>query len=84
MGWVRRLQMHLVAGWRRARRSLSHYPKERIREMMSRTRGISLPKMVSKTATYLRGWLAYLGDAKRLQCCKTWNNGCGRRLRSVV
>src|ERR1017187_2009541 len=31
--------------------------KERIRELTSRTRGISLPKMVTETATYLRGWL---------------------------
>src|SRR5271169_13244 len=35
--------------------------KERIRELTSRTRGISLLKMVAETATYLRGWLGYFG-----------------------
>jgi len=38
--------------------------KERIRELTSRTRGISLPKMVTDTATYLRGWLGYFDECQ--------------------
>src|SRR5436305_6979729 len=35
--------------------------KERIRELTSRTRGISLAKRVEDTSIYLRGWLGYFG-----------------------
>jgi len=38
--------------------------KERIREQTYRTRSISLTKMVKEMATYLRGWLGYLGDCQ--------------------
>ena len=40
--------------------------KERIRELTRRTRGISLPKMIAETATYLRGWLGYFGECQML------------------
>ena len=58
--------------------------KERIRELTRRTRGISLPKMVADTATYLRGWLGYFGECQTpsvLKCLESWLR---RRLRSVV
>src|SRR5439155_10438822 len=35
--------------------------KERVRELTSRTRGISLARMVQDLAEYLRGWIGYFG-----------------------
>src|SRR5947208_10971931 len=58
--------------------------KERIREMTSRTRGISLPKMVTETATYLRGWLGYFGECQTPSVLKSLESWLRRRLRSVV
>src|SRR6266550_6033059 len=58
--------------------------KERIREMTSRTRGISLPKMVTETATYLRGWLGYFGECQTPSVLQRLESWLRRRLRSVV
>src|SRR3989440_1400272 len=58
--------------------------KERIREMTSRTRGISLPKMVTETAIYLRGWLGYFGECQTPSVLKSLESWLRRRLRSVV
>ena len=58
--------------------------KERIRELTSRTRGISLPKMVAETATYLRGWLGYFGECQTPSVLKSLGSWLRRRLRSVV
>ena len=58
--------------------------KERIRELTSRTRGISLPKMVTETATYLRGWLGYFGECQTPSVLKDLEQWLRRRLRSVV
>src|ERR1039458_7584669 len=58
--------------------------KERIRELTSRTRGISLPKMVTETATYLRGWLGYFGECQTPSVLKSLEQWLRRRLRSVV
>src|SRR5436853_6002029 len=58
--------------------------KERIREMTSRTRGISLPKMVTETATYLRGWLGYFGECQTPSVLHDLESWLRRRLRSVV
>jgi RNA-directed DNA polymerase len=58
--------------------------QERIRERTRRTRGISLRQMVPEIATYLRGWLGYVGDCQTpavLERLETWLR---RRLRSVV
>jgi RNA-directed DNA polymerase len=58
--------------------------KERIRELTSRTRGISLPKMVTDTATYLRGWLGYFDECQTPSVLKSLEQWLRRRLRSVV
>jgi RNA-directed DNA polymerase len=57
--------------------------KQRIRELTSRTRGISLAKMVEELSTYLRGWRSYFGYCQTpwvLQALEQWLR---RRLRSV-
>jgi RNA-directed DNA polymerase len=58
--------------------------KERIRELTRRTRGISLPKMVADTATYLRGWLGYFGECQTPSVLKGLESWLRRRVRSVV
>jgi RNA-directed DNA polymerase len=58
--------------------------KERIRELTCRTRGISLPKMVADTATYLRGWLGYFGECQTPSVLNSLESWLRRRLRSVV
>jgi Group II intron, maturase-specific domain len=58
--------------------------KVRIRELTRRTRGISLPKMVADTATYLRGWLGYFGECQTPSVLKSLESWLRRRLRSVV
>ena len=58
--------------------------KQRIRELTRRTRGISLPKMIAETATYLRGWLGYFGECQTPSVLKGLESWLRRRLRSVV
>jgi hypothetical protein len=58
--------------------------KQRVRELTSRTRGISLAKMVEELSTYLRGWHSYFGYCQTptvLQALEQWRR---RRLRSVL
>jgi len=61
--------------------------KERVRELTSRTRGVSTERMTEELARYLRGWIGYFGN------CETpsmWfsasrsgpDAGCGRRFGS--
>ncbi len=38
--------------------------KERIRELTSRTRGVSIERMAEDTARYLRGWSGYFGKCE--------------------
>jgi len=58
--------------------------KERVRELTSRTRGISLQKMVADIATYLRGWLGYFGMCQTPSVLKSLESWLRRRLRSMV
>ena len=58
--------------------------KERVRELTSRTRGISIERMAEELAQYLRGWLGYFGKCETpsvLQSLEEWTR---RRLRSVI
>jgi len=58
--------------------------KERIRELTSRTRGVSIERMAEETARYLRGWIGYFGRCQTpsvLYGLETWVR---RRLRSVI
>jgi len=58
--------------------------KERVRELTSRTRGVSLAKMVQDLATYLRGWIGYFGFCETPSVLDELNGWVRRRLRSVV
>jgi RNA-directed DNA polymerase len=58
--------------------------KAKIRELTSRTRGISMERMAEELAQYLRGWLGYFGKCETpsvLQSLEEWTR---RRLRSAI
>src|SRR6266540_1839606 len=58
--------------------------KERVRELTSRTRGVSIERMAEELAQYLRGWLGYFGKCETpsvLQSLEAWTR---HRLRSVI
>jgi RNA-directed DNA polymerase len=58
--------------------------KQRVRELTSRTRGISIERMAEELAQYLRGWLGYFGKCETpsvLQSLEEWTR---RRLRSAI
>jgi RNA-directed DNA polymerase len=58
--------------------------KERVRELTSRTRGISIERMAKELTLYLRGWIGYFGKCQTpsvLQSLEEWTR---RRLRSVI
>jgi len=42
--------------------------KERIRELTSRTRGVSIERMAEELTRYSWGWLGYFGKCERLGC----------------
>jgi len=58
--------------------------KERVRELTSRTRGVSIERMAEELSQYLKGWLGYFGKCQTpsmLQGLEEWTR---RRLRSVI
>src|SRR5882762_8323182 len=58
--------------------------KERVRELTSRTRGVSIERMAEELARYLRGWIGYFGNCETpsvLQSLEEWTR---RRLRSAI
>jgi len=58
--------------------------KERVRELTSRTRGVSIDRMAEELARYLRGWIGYFGNCETpstLQRLEEWTR---HRLRSVI
>lgn len=58
--------------------------KERVRELTSRTRGVSIERMAEELARYLKGWLGYFGKCQTpsvLQGLEEWTR---RRLRSAI
>jgi RNA-directed DNA polymerase len=58
--------------------------QERIRELTSRTRGISMERVAKELALYLRSWIGYCGKFQTpsvLQSLEEWTR---RRLRSVI
>ncbi len=58
--------------------------KERVRELTSRTRGMSTERMAEEVAQYLRGWIGYFGKCQTpsvLQSLEEWTR---RRLRSAI
>ncbi len=58
--------------------------KERVRELTSRTRGISLARMVQDLAEYLRGWIGYFGRCETPEVLDKLEKWLRRRLRSMV
>jgi RNA-directed DNA polymerase len=58
--------------------------KAKVRELTSRTRGVSIERMAEELARYLRGWLGYFGKCQTpsvLQSLEEWTR---RRLRSAI
>jgi RNA-directed DNA polymerase len=58
--------------------------KAKVRELTSRTRGISIERMAAELAQYLRGWFGYFGKCETpsvLQSLEEWTR---RRLRSAI
>jgi RNA-directed DNA polymerase len=58
--------------------------KERVRELTSRTRGVSLARMVEELSTYLRGWRSYFGFCQTPAVLRGLEQWLRRRLRSVL
>jgi len=57
--------------------------KERVRELTSRTRGVSLQSMVEELSTYLRGWQSYFGFCETPSVLHDLDQWLRRRLRAV-
>jgi len=58
--------------------------KERIRELTSRTRGVSMERMAEELSCYLRGWLGYFGKCETPSVLERLEKWLRRRLRSVL
>jgi RNA-directed DNA polymerase len=58
--------------------------QERVRELTSRTRGISIERMARELASYLRGWIGYFGKCETPSVLKSLEEWTRRRLRSVA
>jgi RNA-directed DNA polymerase len=58
--------------------------KERIRELTSRTRGVSIERMAGDLTQYLRGWLGYFGKCETTRVLESLAKWTRRRLRSAI
>jgi RNA-directed DNA polymerase len=58
--------------------------KERVRELTSRTRGVSIKRMAEELAQYLKGWLGYFGKCQTPSVLRGLEEWTRRRLRSVI
>ena len=58
--------------------------KGRIRELTSRTRGVSTERMAEELARYLRGWLGYFGKCETPSVLEGLEKWFRRRLRSAI
>jgi RNA-directed DNA polymerase len=58
--------------------------KERVRELTSRTRGVSIERMAEELAQYLRGWLGYFGKCQTPSVLEGLEEWFRRRLRSAI
>src|ERR1035437_5112850 len=58
--------------------------KERVRELTSRTRGISIERMAKELALYLQGWIGYFGKCQTPSVLKSLEEWIRRRLRSAI
>jgi len=58
--------------------------KERVRELTSRTRGVSMERMAEELTRYLRGWLGYFGKCETPSVLERLERWFRRRLRSAI
>jgi RNA-directed DNA polymerase len=58
--------------------------KARVRRLTRRTRGVSLPQMVTELATYQRGWRSYFAFCETPTILRDLDSWVHRRLRCVV
>ena len=58
--------------------------KERVRELTSRTRGVSIERMAEELTRYLRGWIGYFGKCETPSVLQGLEEWIRRRLRSVI
>ena len=58
--------------------------KQKVRELTSRTRGISMEQMAKELASYLRGWKGYFGFCETPSVLENLDQWTRRRLRSVI
>ncbi len=58
--------------------------KKRVRELTSRTRGVSIERMVEDLIRYLRGWLGYFGKCETPSVLQSLEGWIRRRLRSAI
>ncbi len=58
--------------------------KQRVRELTSRTRGVSIERMAKDLTRYLRGWLGYFGKCETPGVLNGLEQWVRRRLRSVI
>jgi RNA-directed DNA polymerase len=58
--------------------------KERVRELTSRTRGVSIQRMAEDLTRYLRGWIGYFGKCETPSVLEGLEKWLRRRLRSAI
>jgi RNA-directed DNA polymerase len=58
--------------------------RERVRELTSRTRGVSTERMAEELTRYLRGWLGYFGKCETPSVLVGLEQWFRRRLRSAI
>ncbi len=58
--------------------------KERLRELTSRTRGVSIERMTEELSRYLRGWIGYFGKCETPSVLAGLEQWSRRRLRSAI
>jgi len=58
--------------------------KQKVRELTSRTRGISTEQMAKELASYLRGWKGYFGFCETPSVLENLDRWMRRRLRSAI
>ena len=58
--------------------------KVRVRELTSRTKGVSMQRMAEELTRYLRGWLGYFGQCQTPSVMQGLEEWTRRRLRSVI
>jgi RNA-directed DNA polymerase len=58
--------------------------KERVRELTSRTRGVSTERMAEELTRYLRGWIGYFGKCQTPSVLEDLEQWLRRRLRSAI